>query len=352
MARPNPDPTPTGRYAIPAPITSRGGNPSSNRTPFDKPTFTGGNRRNYAPRPVLERSPLVDEPAATDEPTPDPVDAVDEQQRSSARAIIANALRDYGLDTPQMLEWAWNQIALDRSPDEVIVDLRQRPEYAARFPGMQRRRDEGLNPISERDYINFENGVRQWHAQNGLPDGFLDTPEMIANLIGWDWSLPELETVGNLGWARVAKADAAVHQAFADIYGTDGPLAFFMMQLNEERSIPILEQQVEAGFIAGAAKRQGWNISAERAKAYAAAGITDPQARAGFAELDQDRQLYIETASEDIDFRAEVEGADSVFGVAPGDMLKRRRDERVAAGRGGGAAVIGRKGTGLGTADK
>lgn len=317
-----------------------------------------------APAPTPTTPPPVTTPPGTPptSPTtpapqlPDGSELVREQQRSSARAMIITALREYGIETESMVRWVYEQVALDRTSDEIMLELRQRPEYASRFPGMERRRAAGgLNPISERDYINFENGVRQWAAQNGVPDDwdFLSA-DGIADLVAWDWSLPELAEVGELAWVRVSQADSAVHEALQDLYGADGPLAFFMMNLNADRSMPLLENRVEAGFIAGAGKRLGFDLSRSRAEAYAAIGITDPQARAGFQRLDEiDRPggVFTELVGETRDLRAEVEGADAIFGVGTGDEIARRLEQRQAAMAGGGGTTGGRRGSGLGAAD-
>src|SRR5262245_12020315 len=98
----------------------------------------------------------------------------------SAFAILRETLDRYGLGSLADVIWNWRK---EGRPDEQIrLDLRQTPEYQARFPALTDLRNKG-RAISEDQYIDLERTYTQSLRAAGLPQGFYDSPDDFANLI-------------------------------------------------------------------------------------------------------------------------------------------------------------------------
>src|SRR5512134_2701459 len=119
-----------------------------------------------------------------------------------AFAYLQSVLDMYGLGS--LTEWARQQLIGGALEDQIIQELRQRPEWAARFPGMAQRRQAGLPAISPNEYIAMERQYAQMMRNAGLPQGFYDQVSDFATWIGRDVSVAE-------GAERVKLAEDATY---------------------------------------------------------------------------------------------------------------------------------------------
>lgn len=270
----------------------------------------------------------------------------------SAEAIIRSALQTYGLDQPSLIQWAHQMILDHRSNDEILLQLRERPEYKARFPGMEIRKQNGLAPISEADYIDYEHTWKALAVAYNLPKGFYDGPEDVADLLGKDYSPAEIQWRIEQGYNQVAAAPAAVRQTFKEWYGPDGDSALAAFFLDDEKARPILERYVGTGSIGGTARAIGIQLSQAKAGQLYDIAQTAQSAQPRLASLFAKSPLFDETVTESQDFKLEEQGVDAAFGLGPDaeQLLNRRLDERTATTRGGGGAAVGSKATGFGAA--
>jgi hypothetical protein len=104
-------------------------------------------------------------------------------------------------------------------------------------------------------------------------------------LIEGDVSPSELNERVQQGYRAVADADPAVKEQMKNLYGIgEGELAAYF--LDPQRTAPLLTRQAQAANIAARGLEQGGiQLSGAFAEDLARRGITEQQARAGFAEV-------------------------------------------------------------------
>lgn len=275
--------------------------------------------------------------------------------QQNARGVLRSFFQRYfdpedvgGLD-----EWAWGRIQTGAGEDELLAQLRERPEYEKRFPGMKLRRQNGLSAITEEQYVEYEDTTKTLFRAYGLPPGFYDDRADIADLLGnKDLSLPELQNRIEKGYARVSNAPVEVRNTFAEWYGPDGDQALAAFFLDPDKANPILERAVQVGSIGGLARATGINLARAKAERIFEFGFTGEQSQARLADLFSRKDLFRETITEGDDMALEEEGVDAIFGLDSNaeNAMRTRLDERNAFGKGGGGAVLARTGTGFGSA--
>lgn len=282
-------------------------------------------------------------------PTTPPTGPTAAQQ--DAIAIIDGLLAQYGLSS--LDQWAWGLITQGAGASQVELELQQRPEFKARFPGIELRQKAGLPPISAAQYLAYEDQAAALFNQAGLPKGFYDTTDHLANFIGQDISITELGERVKQGYQAAMQAPAEYRQALNDLYGVDsGHLAAFF--LDPAQAEPLIMQKFTAAKIAGEGLLTGYGeLGVTPAEQLAAQGVTEQAARQGLSALAKQGQLFqalpgtAETAiGQDVQLGAEFGG-----NAADQQAIEQRASQRVAAFQGGGDFAGGAHGlTGLGAA--
>lgn len=268
-----------------------------------------------------------------------PVD-VDE----GAKAIIVGFLSRYGLGN--LGEWAWAEYLAGSSIDQIMIDMRDRPEYKAKFPAMEQLAQEG-RAITEEQYMSYERSTRQLLQSWGIPQGMYDTPASISKLLINDVSEAELNDRLSLAASAAYTAPAEVRQALTERFNlSPGDLVGFW--LDPDKALPIIQQQYQSAEITGASRQQGVDVAYDIADKLAQQGVTYAQALQGFGEVQATEGLAAgqgEVASRD----ARVAAA---FGdAAAAQQVQRVQDSRRAGFRQGGNAAETQEGvTGLGSA--
>lgn len=271
----------------------------------------------------------------------------------SARQIVQRILDQYGLGS--LTDLAMREITeSDRiEPERLLTNLRDTPEYKVRFAGLDRRRQAGLNAISEAQYIALEDQYAQLMRAAGMPTGFYDTPDDFANLIGANVSIAELSQRVQTGYAAVRQSDPSVITELQRLYQvTDGELAAFF--LDPERALPVIEQQVATARIGAAAARQGFGNVLERGalERMAGLGISEQQATEAFGVAAQSQELLSQMDATETQIGLE-EAALALTGqdAAAARRIRQRQQRRSAEFEGGGQfATQGSQVVGLTTA--
>jgi hypothetical protein len=162
--------------------------------------------------------------------------------------------------------------------------LSQTPEFKQRFAGNDLRIKNGLAPLTPADYLNTEAAYRQVLQSSGLPAGFYDSHSDFQGLIGSDISATELQSRAQHAFEFSQNAiDPNVRQAFQSYYGVnDGHLAAYF--LDPKVGTDLINRQVAASEIGGAATTNGLNIGKANAERYANLGVTYGQAQTGAAQ--------------------------------------------------------------------
>jgi len=273
-----------------------------------------------------------------------------EEQRESSRAVIANLLADYGLES--LTDFVNNLITNEDiiSGDVILGRIRQTDQYKKRFAGNIARRNAGFNALSEAQYVALENQYRQIMRASGLPTGFYDAPDDFNALIGGDVSAAELSSRINDGYLAVQQSNPQVINEMRRLYGVDDSMlaAWF---LDPTKATPMLLRQARSAQIASEATLQAQQqISAVTAEELAVAGITQEQARSGFQTIGQVQELFVPlpgTTEEAIGQEEQIAGIFGTSGAAQQRIRQRSRQRQAAFEAGGQFAGQGTTVTGL-----
>jgi hypothetical protein len=262
------------------------------------------------------------------------------QRRQDARTTMAAVLNTYGLG--ELSDFVYNEIIAKETvninnPDAIIFAIREQPAYQKRFAGNAARLKKGLSELDPASYIGLENQFRQTLQSNGLPANFYDQPDDFQALIEGDVSPSELNERVQQGYRAVADADPAVKEQMKNLYGIgEGELAAYF--LDPQRTAPLLTRQAQAANIAARGLEQGGiQLSGAFAEDLARRGISEQQARAGFAEVGALGELRQTFAGETALSGEQLAGAAFGIDVAAQQELERKRRQRVGEFAGGGS---------------
>lgn len=319
--------------------------------------LTDALRRNDRSKVVNTRSdvPADQKPTDTGGQTTPTGTGSDGQSKAnnSARALIEETLREWGLDS--LSGWAWDQIQQGNS--ELLPTLiRQTAEYKDRFKGLEMRRAKGLNVMSESQYIQLENDYRTIMHSYGLPQGVFDSQDYLAGMIAGDLSPNELNDRLRIYQDAMYSAPMETRDALSRLYGADegSLLAYY---IDPERALPVLEAQYKASSAAAAAQRAGF-ATFDRATAERLAQLgADKDSFTTFANLRDSRELFTAlgaTEGGDQSKFSDSQAAEAAFGgdAIAQDTIVKRAQTRKAAYAGGGSFAASQKGAfGIGAAE-
>jgi hypothetical protein len=303
-----------------------------------------------APLPVLDL-PTPPPAAAAPTPTDIPTDA-------DGKAIFTQSLVGRGF-TPQaaasLADGLWTR-SKTLSEAELWIELRKTPEYTERFGGLVNLRDrvsrgEFIAHIpSESEYLDIEKQMSSSLRNAGLPPSFYDSPSDFAKFIENDVSAAELDARVDAGLrAAISLPPELRAQLGQEFLGTGDIAAYF---LDPTAADDILTRNRTLLEIGAAGITSGYRVSRGEAERIQNFGATAAQAGAGFTELGLQAPLFANTAEESGEITREEQIA-AQFGnsaEAQSEIQRRRAARQARFGGGGGAAGVGGRGSGLGTA--
>lgn len=293
--------TPTGQALLaqrqattPTTTTAAPVNPAPNVT---KPTYSPGEEKggwmhlgdgpyNYGHTTMPDGTQLIGDRTGGSSTAPDAGTAA----QRDALALIRTTLAQYGLPD-SLADWAWSEIVAGKGTNEVLLDLRQRPEFKQAFPEIDARQKAGLAPLSPGDIINYREQARQMMMAAGLPPGFYDSNDDFSKWIIEDKSLSEMAQ-------HIADASNIAYnfpeqdkQEFYNLGFGHGDLT--AMALNPDIAQPLLHKQLAAAQLSGTAVRAGYGgLNANEALGLTEQGITPQQAQTGFGNLTHQQELF------------------------------------------------------------
>lgn len=282
----------------------------------------------------------------------------------SAFDILVNTLKYYGLvkegDTALFdtikTAWTGKQIGPGDGPDEIGIALRNDPTFQARFPANQALKAAGKPQYSVSNYLRLENDFKTALQDSGLPPGFYDDPSDFQAWIAGGTSVNEVRDRAQLGYQAVRQAPKQVVAEFQRLYGvTEGELAAYF--IDPERMRPTFdryeaERQARSAQIAAQATTQAsMTVSQQQAEELARAGVTEDQARTGFAVLGDTQELFtaMTAGEEQITQQEQIAGTFNTNAEARQKIAARRRGRQAAFEAGGGFTETKEGTTGLRT---
>jgi hypothetical protein len=260
-----------------------------------------------------------------------------ESRQKNARDTISETLATYGLS--DLADYTYSEIiAKDiTDPAAIIFKLRDQPAYQKRFGANAARLKAGLPELSPSEYIDLEDMYRTVIRSNGLPSGFYDSEDDTRKLLEGSVSPSEFQRRIQDGYNAVANADPEVKRQFKELYGvTDSELAAYF--LDPAKGETILTTRAKAAQIAARGAEQGGiQLTGQFAENLAARGISEQQARAGFAEVGALGELRQTFAGETALSSEQLAGAAFGIDVAAQQELERKRRQRTGEFAGGGS---------------
>jgi hypothetical protein len=262
----------------------------------------------------------------------------------NAIETLRGVMTEYGLES--LMGKIESYVKEGYEGDAVLALIRTTPEYNERFPAMKALQAKNRK-ISEAAYIEFERNAAQLERAYGLPSGMLGK-ETVTNLLSNEVSASELEERVTMAAAGAFSAPAEVRSTFEQYYGigSGGLTAYF---LDPDKALPLLTKQYAASTIGAEAEMQNFGIDVLMAERLTEAGITQEQARQGFATTARRRGFT--QGRGDI-----VTEAQLVEGTLLGQEEAQKAIERVQKGRigqfqqGGGYTATQQGVSGLGSA--
>lgn len=203
-----------------------------------------------------------------------------------AYALLEATFKDYGLaDLVPVIKRYMDE---GLGEQQASLALKTEPTYLKRFAGNEKRRQAGLNVLSEAEYLNLENAYSETLKSFGLSSYFgadaATRQAAMADVIGGDVSPTEFKDRVDTVVTRVKNADPKIKETLTSFYGIkeDDLVTYF---LNPKDNLPKLQEKVTAAEIGAAAKGQNLTTSANAATALAQFGVTRAQALEGYATI-------------------------------------------------------------------
>lgn len=268
----------------------------------------------------------------------------------TANDIISMYLNQWNLGS--LASQVQGYVAGGLSGDQAYLALTQTNEYKQRFAGNQIRIKNGLDPLSEAQYLSREDSLSQQFRAYGLPGDFMTDQADFAKAIGNNIGGQEMDQRLSAYQAVLANGkDNGVLDYAKTHYGLgDGDmLAYF---IDPDRAAPILSKMAAASQIGAAAAQTGFgNVTTADAEKLADMGVSQSQAVSGFNQAAGLKQLT-DTVGDSVGVtKDDLENA--IFGQndAAQQKIKQAQDTRTAAFQQGGGFAATNKGiAGLGSA--
>jgi hypothetical protein len=231
--------------------------------------------------------------------------------------------------------------------EQVLLDIRASDQYKAAFPGLSdavANGDIAFGDGMEAQYRSLVGAYQQVNAAYGLPKGFYDTPDQIAQFIKGRVS-PEEYKARIAQYTDAVLGDTETLNQLGALYGQTGhtgnPVGDLLAHYADPNvTRPLLTEQLQAASFAAAAKTSGFGqLTAQQAEQFGARqDVTAQQAQQGFGSLVHARELMQGLPGEQADQITQTEQLGAAFGgdVAAQEKLDRRARTRVAQGQGGG----------------
>jgi hypothetical protein len=273
----------------------------------------------------------------------------------SVTTIIEGILKYYDMATPELLAdvkiaIADRRLTKSSSLDDIGVQLRDSESFKTRFSGNEKLRAAKKPVYSVSDYLRLESQYRDNLLAAGMPADFYSSQEDIANFIGNLNSPDEIKARVEQGYAAVKNADPKIVNELKSMYGLDdGTLAAFFV--DPVRTKDQVLRAARAAEVASQAREQaGISLGAPAAELLVQQGVTQEEARTGFAQVSQLQELTRPLQGEQALTQEElVAGSLGTNAAAAQRVAKTQRRRKAGFEAGGGFAQTQQSNIGLTT---
>jgi hypothetical protein len=275
---------------------------------------------------------------------PEPVDTTPYAARTSAREFLQDLFGQLGFSAADVTSlmssvdgWISEGLA-DVGNEAILARFRTTDIYKNRFAGMEALRQRG-QAISEGEYVQMERSYRRVLSSYGLPPEFYDNYDDYAKFIANDISANELED-------RVSTAQALLQgsgEVLAELneyYGVGEGEALAYL-LDAEKAQKVIQRQVRAAQIGGAAERSGFSMGRSQSEQLASSTLgqtldpfnpqTSAQLESTFARARRTANRERTLADIDQESYTEMDTLQAAFGDDEKQLASERRARRERA---------------------
>tara|TARA_R110002049_G_scaffold245385_1_gene419319 strand:+ start:161 stop:1648 length:1488 start_codon:yes stop_codon:yes gene_type:complete len=282
------------------------------------------------------------------------------EKQLSASAMATEYMSAFGLPTtliPKLMA-----VFQDGIPSSSVLPfIRSTSEYKAKFPAMSVRREQGLSPLNEAQYLNLQDGYTRIIDSAGIDRKFM-TAEDTANLIGRDVSLNEFQSRVALAEEAANAADPQTISLLQDQYNyTTGDITSLYLDVDRTKNIVDARRVLNSANLATSADKilggigETANVTGKTARSlkYELGDLlrrANVQERELQAQLNPARALTSNLVGEQVVDEGTV--ARGIFNLDrdSSDTIRRRRENRLTGFQGNsGMAASGQGGLGFGT---
>jgi len=277
------------------------------------------------------------------------VDQATIKEQESAKVWLTGQLDQFGLGA--LGEWAlgrFNELGGgEGAANAVFIEMKQQQPYKDRFKGMALREKNGFGPMTEAQYIEWEDTYKRAMANAGMPEGFYDSADDFVEFIGKNVSPIEIKERIDKGYMAAMSAPAEVRTQLKNLFGIDEKqlAAYF---LDPDRAEDIWTKNLTAAQVAGAASMQNFGqLSQREATRLAEQGVDYQTATERFGILSGQTELFADFGEGGIT-RETALGAVGGEGAAA-QQIETQQKRRKATFEAGGGFAAGQGGvSGLG----
>lgn len=174
----------------------------------------------------------------------------------------------------------------DTDQAQLALALSQTDAYKKRFAANAARVKAGLPELTPAEYIGVEEQYRSVMRQYGMPKGFYDNQADLDKFIAGDVSPAELQNRVQSAADLVYNSPKEAQQAWNQFYGGGAGGAIAAI-LDPKTASPLVQREVSAAQIGGAALSQGLQTNQSTAERLASEGVTLDQARQAYSQIAQ-----------------------------------------------------------------
>jgi hypothetical protein len=284
-----------------------------------------------------------------------PIGVTSELAAASVRTIIPFQLTVLSIRAAKAMINALVQHGVPS--EQIMLDMRDRPEYQQRFPGMAELSKKG-QAIDEATYIAAERSYGEQMRAAGLPAGFYDDPTDFGRLIAGNVGAQEFGD--RLAMAQQTAVASPQGQRMRDelsrLYGIPNAIGMVTAYwIDPDRSAALIRQQFVAGQMAAESAATGFaSLTAAQAERIGGTGVTADAARQAFTGLaglgELQTSLVGDSGSQGVSADTMID-ATFTGDAAATKKLKDEQARRVGRFQGGGGFATGQGGvSGLGSA--
>ena len=322
-----------------------------NISSFD-PTMNSGDSNEYgAYRPQIGQDFARDSEYST---------SIDEP-RLGATAMATEYISSFGLPkslVPQIMRAFQNGMP----SSSILPFIRSTSEYNSKFPAMQARRNQGLSPLNEAEYLDLQDGYTRLIDSAGIDRKFM-TAEDTANLIKQDVSLNEFQSRVALAEEAANSADLETIKLLRDQYNySQGDITSLYLDIDKTKNIVDARRVMNSANLATSADKilgggigESANVTGKTSRSikYELGDLlrrANVQERELQAQLNPARALTSNLVGEQAIDEGTVARGTFNLDTVSSDTVRRRRENRLTNFQGSsGLGASGQGGLGFGT---